>query len=249
MQPDRTLFGRPRVHSVPFGFSRMSLLLSVLAGLVLPAALAALVPGCGRGKPHDQQEGDLPYAILDKALQPLRRDFEDADGKVRLVGIGAPTCGECVGHVATIDEQLLPAVPGEDFEVFIVWVSVAPPDIELRTRALAEKYADPRIRHYWDGSGRIARAFGRHVGFTDGSSVYGLFYLYGRGDTWDPQGKMASEPAGYNAVLNDWEPSPPRARAGQHPRLRLPQLVATTMRAQIEELLAEPDPAAGTGRR
>ena len=224
-------------------------MLPVLAGLVLPFALAFFTPGCGRGKPGARHKGDLPYAVLDKAFQPLRSDFEDADGKVRLVGIVAPTCGDCIEFVAAIDQRLLAAIPGEDFEVFLVWVCAVPPDVEVRARDLAERYADPRIRHYWDGSGRIARAFGRHAGLADGIPAYGLFYLYGRADTWDPEGKMASEPAGYNAILDDWEPAQPRARSGKHPRLTLPQFSTETLRSQIEQLLAEPDAAAGAGRR
>jgi hypothetical protein len=83
----------------------------------------------------------------------------------------------------------------------------------------------------------------------DGASAYGLFYLYGRPDTWDPEGKMSGEPPEYNAILDGWEPAQPRARAGKHPRLTLPPFSVETLRSQIEQLLAEPDAAAGAGRR
>jgi hypothetical protein len=227
----------------------MHRLLPFLVGLVLPAGLVFLAPGCGGAKQEARRRGDLPYAVLDKAFQPLRRDFEDGDGRVRLVGIVSPTCGECIDNVAAIDERLLPAIPGEGLEVFLVWACTIPADVEVGTRKLAERYADPRIRHYWDGSGRIARAFGRHAGLPDGAPAYGLFYLYGRADTWDPEGRMSSEPAGYNAILDDWQPADPRMRAGKHPRLKLPQFRVETLRSEIERLLAEPDAAAGAGRR
>jgi hypothetical protein len=249
MMPDLSPFAERRELPALSRSARVFRLLPVLAGLVLSTASVFLAPGCGRGGPEARHKGDLPYAVLDKALQPLRRDFEDADGKVRLVGIVAPTCGECIQDAVVIDEQLLPAIPGEEFEVFLVWVCAVSPDVEVRTRALAERFADPRIRHYWDGSGRIARAFGRHAGLADGAPAYGLFYLYGRADTWDPKGKMAGEPAGYNAVLDDWEPAEPRARAGKHPLLRLPQFISETLRLQIEQLLAEPDAASSAGGR
>jgi hypothetical protein len=248
MMPDLSQSAETRGLPVLRGAARVFRLLAVLACMVLSTALVLLTPGCGRGKPGAGHKGDLPYAVLDKAFQPLRRDFEDADGKVRLVGIVAPTCGECIDDAAAIDQRLLPAIPGEDFEVFLIWVCVVPPDVDVRARALAEKYADPRIRHYWDGTGRIGRSFGRHVGLADGASAYGLFYLYGRPDTWDPEGKMSSEPAGYNAILDDWEPAQPRARAGKHPRLTLPPFSVETLRSQIEQLLAEPDAAAGAGK-
>lgn len=246
--PVLTLGNGRRQLTLAARFARAVRLLSVLTGLVLPALLVLLFPGCGRGKPETRQKGELPYALLDKAFQPLRRDFEDADGKVRIVGLVAPTCGECIANVVALDNQLLPAVPGEDLEVLLVWVCAVPPDVEVRARALSERFADPRIRHYWDSSGRLARAFGRHVGLPDGLPAYGLWYLYGRNDTWDPEGKMGTEPADRNAALDGWEPSPPRARAGQHPRLTLPQFIVETLRSQIEQLRAQPDEAGGANR-
>jgi hypothetical protein len=249
MIPDLSPFADKRELPARSRSARVFRLLPILAGLAVPAALVLLTPGCGRGKPEVRHKGALPYAVLDKAFQPLRRDFEDADGKVRLVGIVAPTCGECIEDAAAIDQRLLPAIPGDDFEVFLVWACTIPPDVEVNARKMAERYADPRIRHYWDGSGRIARAFGRHAGLPDGAPAYGLFYLYGRADTWDAEGRMGTEPAGYNAVLDGWEPAQPRARAGKHPRLKLPQFIVETLRSQIEHLLAEPDAAAGAGGR
>jgi hypothetical protein len=252
MLPDRAPSVQRHGVSAPQSSARAPRMLSVLwilAGLTLPAGLLFSGLGCGGAKDESRRQGDMPYAVLDKAFQPLRRDFEDGDGKVRLVGIVAPTCGECIDYAAAVDERLLPQVPGEDFEVFLVWVCAVPPDVEVNARANAERYANPRIHHYWDGSGRIGRAFGRHAGLPEGSAVYGLFYLYGRADSWDPQGKMASEPAGYNAILDGWQPADPRSRCGRHPRLRLPQFSVETLRRDIERLLGEPDPAAGAGKR
>jgi hypothetical protein len=213
---------------------------------LLPAfvvALMALALGCGGAK-QERHGGDEVYAALDKAFQPLRRDFEDGDGKVRLVGIVQPTCGDCIDMTEAIDARLLPAIPDEDFEVYLVWVCAMPADVELRAKELSEKYANPRIRHYWDGSGRISRAFGKHVGLPDGTHAYAIFYLYGRSDTWDPEHKMANDPPGYNAVLEGWQPSEPRARQGAHPMIRLPRLDADALRPLVERLLAEPDPGA-----
>lgn len=209
------------------------------------AGLAILAPPCGCGKQEAQRGGEKPYAVLDKALQPVRRDFEGMDGKVRLVGIVAPTCGDCLEIGTAIDERLLPSIPTEDFQVFLIWVTSVPPDVEVGARAQAERLADPRIHHYWDGSGRIARAWARHAGMPEGASGYGIFYLYGRTDTWDPQGKMAGEPAGYNAVLDGWQPADPRVRAGKNPKLDLPLFRVETIRPYIEQLLAEPDTGAG----
>jgi hypothetical protein len=216
-------------------------LLPVLASL----AFLALGWGCAKQKAADA--GEKPYTVLDKALQPLRRDFEGMDGKVRLVGILSPTCGECIEIAAALDERILPAIPDEDFQVLIVWVANVPADVETGARLCAERFADPRIHHYWDGSGRIARAWARHAGMPEGSNGYGICYLYGRTDTWDPQGKMGEEPADYNAVLAGWLPADPRVRAGKNPKLGgLPMFRTETISPYIQQLLAEPDAGSGT---
>jgi hypothetical protein len=136
-----------------------------------------------------------------------------------------------------IVQQILPHVGPDDLEVFCIWISNVPPDVEVRARTLAQKARDPRIRHYWDDSGRIGRAFGRQAGMADGQALYDAFYLYGRGDTWDGKGTMDAEPAGWNALLNDWQPAAPRVRWGGHPHVKMPEFDPVRVREQIRALL------------
>jgi len=72
----------------------------------------------------------------------------------------------------------------------IVWASLMPTDVTPKIVTLAERYADPRLIHYWDDSGRIARAFAAALGLAPGQSVNNVFLLYGPDDTWDPDRTM-----------------------------------------------------------
>jgi len=223
--------GRSTPAAAGPAFRALAVLLAVLAW--------AGAGGCGReGKPGMANEDAV--VDLDRSFQPLRLDFEGAAGKVRLVGIVGPTCGHCLENLTAIHGRLLERVPGRDFEVFIVWAAVLPADVRVRARQHAERWADPRIRHYWDDSGRIARAFGQHAGLPEGRPISNLFYLYGRDDTWDPGGAMANEPSGWNAILEGWQPAPARARWGGHPHLRLPVFDTGRIAEKVEALLAEP---------
>jgi hypothetical protein len=204
------------------------------ADFALAAFLALLAAvACGKRPGHDPKA----LTVIDRSFQPLRRDFEASRNKVRLVGIVTPTCGQCQDASRAIRERVLPEVTSADFEVFLVWVSHVPPDVEVRARVLAEKFRDPRIRHYWDDSGRIARAFGVQAGLPQGSAIYDVYYLYGRGDTWDPNGEMAREPANRNALLEGWLPSPPQARFGGFTDVRMPAFDAVRVRDRALELL------------
>ncbi len=208
--------------------------------LVAVALVLLLAIACNGGDRRSATANENAVTDLDRSFQPLRLDYEGAAGKVRLVGIVGPTCGKCLDNLNAIHGRLLDQIDSPDFELFIVWTSVLPADVRVRARQHAERWADPRIRHYWDESGRIGRAFGLHVGLPEGQQAYNLFYAYGRGDTWDPAGKMADEPAGWNAILEGWQPAPARARWGEHPKLRLPTFDTARIAEKVEELLAEP---------
>lgn len=215
----------------------------LVASLVLACVSVAFVSGCGK-RQSAGDSGDSVCPTIDKSVQPLRRDFEDADGKVRIVATFTPTCGDCLAIMKALDDILLPAVPSPDFEMFVVWCCVIPPDVEVKARALAKQHADPRIHHYWDPSARYARAIGTPMGAPPGSAAYGVVDVYGRNDTWDPTGHMGSEPADYNALLNGWLPSEPLVRCGKHPKLLLPPFDLNMLQEEIGKLLTEPDSGA-----
>lgn len=209
---------------------------SPILGLLLAILTAAgLLTGCG-GK---ETAAPAQLTPLDKALQPLRRDFEAARGKVRLVAIVAPTCGHCGLGVRALSTQLLPEFQEGEIEVFVVWNGIVPADVELGARRFSERYLHPAIRYYWDETGRASRAFAQHVGLGEGRHITNLYYLYGPGDTWDPHGTMASEPPGQNALLAGWMPGNPRARYGQSNEVRLPALEIPRVRDAARQLLAE----------
>jgi hypothetical protein len=214
--------------------------LSPLWGMLLLACLATLLSCSAQDRPRAHRKKAGLCTVLDKAFQPLRTDFEAEGGKVRLVGVVTPSCGDCNASVQDIQTMLLSRIKSEDFEVFMIWTSIMPSDVQPRAEKAAEMWGDPRIFHYWDDSGRIARAFARQAGVDPGRSIYNVFYLYGRNDTWDPDAKMAQEPPNQNALLAGWMPTSPRFRMGEHQLVRLPGWDVNALTAQVEQLLAEP---------
>ena len=58
-------------------------------------------------------------------------------------------------------QAVLRPVPSAELRVYAVWVPVMGEDGEATARRAAERFTDPRLRHYWDPSGEIGRAFGR----------------------------------------------------------------------------------------
>ncbi len=222
---------------------------SILAGLHVALLAGLLVVGCGGDKGKDEsaaaKEGlSRPRAErlsdLDLALQPLRREFEEASGKVRLVAIVAPTCGHCQEAVDLIHAELLTQITSEDLEIFIVWVSILPTDVRSRALRVLERWTDPRGHHYWDDNAHFARAAANLIQLEGVRTAYDIYLLYGRNDTWDPEAVMIDEPADYRAVLEGWTPGAPDTRMTLGDRLRLPRLRIPELTARVNELLAEP---------
>ena len=219
--------------------------------LIFAAMLLASVSllGCSGGDSAKGKrgKGDDPLLLLDPAFQPFRRDFEEAAGKVRLVMVLAPTCGECNEHAFEVHDQLLYRVKGEDVAVFLLWNSVLPTDVETRARINAKRWADPRGINYWDDTGQIARAFGRMLNLEPGSPAFDCYFLYDRDATFDPDGTMENEPKDYRAFKSGWAPINPTARWTSNKNIRLPRFDWHQVEARMLELL-QSDGASGTAK-
>ncbi len=200
-----------------------------------------LVPACARKAARSPAGETLPYVELDNAFQPFRRDFEGESGKVRLVAIVSPSCGDCNAAVQDLVDVVTQRINSPDLAVSVVWTSIMPSDVGSRTKQVAEKFAGPGICHYWDDSGRIARAFARLFDLPTGRNVYNLFLLYGRNDTWDPDARMNSEPPNQNALVAGWKPGKPQFLMGESEGVAAPEWNSGLLEEKIRALLAEPE--------
>ncbi|MFN8549359.1 MAG: hypothetical protein U0527_15660 [Candidatus Eisenbacteria bacterium] len=190
-----------------------------------------------RETPRGGRRGGDPLAILDPAFQPFRRDFEEAAGKVRLVLVVAPTCGECNVHTFEIHDQLLHRVKDDDLAVFVLWCSILPTDVEPRARLNAKRWVDPRGLNYWDENGQIARAFGRMLNLDPGQPAFDCYFLYDRDATFDPEGTMEKEGPDFRALKSGWVPAAPVARWTSNRNVRLPGFNWEAVEARCLELL------------
>src|SRR5690606_23756235 len=95
-------------------------------------ALVALLVGCSGepdGAPKSTKGSDgIDLQLLDPALQPLRRDFEDAYGHIRLVAVLSSTCSDCLENSRRLYRTAIEKLEAKGVEVFFVWGSPLPPD-------------------------------------------------------------------------------------------------------------------------
>ncbi len=147
--------------------------MSRLVGLCIVLMALAACSGDSDRKPQavtkDSKEIDL--RILDPALQPLRRDFEDTYGHTRLVAVLSSSCSDCLENSRRLYQAAMPTLEELGVVVFYVWGAPLPSDTWIRARDLAEEMAAPNLHHYYDESGRVTRAFGRTMGIAPGTNA------------------------------------------------------------------------------
>ncbi len=88
----------------------------------------------------------------------------------------------CLSGASGAGGELLAAVPHPDLRLRYVWVPVLPPDDRTAAEAAAERFAEPRARHYWDGERRLAQRLGESLGISARES---LGAEGGSGLAWD----------------------------------------------------------------
>ncbi len=77
----------------------------------------------------------------------------------------------CLSGASGAGAELLKAEPHPDLRVRYVWVPVLPPDDRAAAAAAAERFAEPRVTHYWDGERRLAQRLGKALGISAKESI------------------------------------------------------------------------------
>ena len=77
----------------------------------------------------------------------------------------------CLAGASGAGAELLAALPHPDLRVYYVWVPMLPPDGQPAAATAAERFADPRATHYWDGERRLAHELGEALRISSRDSI------------------------------------------------------------------------------
>jgi len=91
----------------------------------------------------------------------------------------------CLLGAARAGAELLAALPRPDLRAFYAWVPMLPPDTESAAQAAAQRFAEPRASHYWDGGRHLSAAVGAALGIDNapaGRLAWDVYLAYPRGE-------------------------------------------------------------------
>lgn len=158
---------------VPLSARLMTL---IVAGLTCLGACNAVPEGGGT-------VGSLQ--ILDQNAEPLRAQFNQDAGKVRLLFILDPVCATCLRGLADLDRDLVRSLP-PDVSVYLVHVPVIG-GREKHIEGAASLVHNTSARHYWDPSGSFGEQAGEALRLRSrGEPVYAwdVWMVFGPEAVW-----------------------------------------------------------------
>ena len=82
-------------------------------------------------------------------------------------------------------KEVLEKLDSEDLILHVVWTPVLAND-DFPSAVMAQfKINDPRTRHYWDGEGRLGKAYGRLLPLPRGRTfAWDIYFAYDYGVQW-----------------------------------------------------------------
>lgn len=140
-----------------------------------------------------------PYEALGTTTDAVRAAFNADGGKVRVLMVVSPTCGECLKGAFEVSEQM--ARIGRDVPVYVLWVprrGGMEKDVPAATRVLAAPWA----KQYWDGGDLSGVAYKQVLGWR--GNAWDVYMLYGRHARWS--GNLPPAPDFF--MQQTWEKGP-----------------------------------------
>lgn len=171
---------------------------------LLAAALTTLA-GCGLA-PATSEQRPVATQVLDEQSQALRAQFNADQGKVRLLFIMDPNCGNCLKGLADIDRDLLANLPAQA-AVYIVHLPVVG-GTPKHIPGAASLIGKAKAKHYWDPKRSVGKRFTDVLSLRskgEPALAWDVWFAYGPDATW---GDAPPQPSVAMHQLKPLDPNP-----------------------------------------
>ena len=132
--------------------------------------------------PVGHPPANTPIKLNAFAADTLRKEFNEASDRVRVVALLSPTCPACQ-HGQSVVKDIFEKFPRDQrMRGFVVWLPMLRTDDEKAAGQYAAAFTDVRVSQVWDG----ARASGELLKKTLGlnRTAWDVYLLYAPGVKW-----------------------------------------------------------------
>lgn len=143
----------------------------LLVGL---AALAVATPALAQS----------PVVSLSDSIEPLRKQFNAATSRPRVVALLSPTSKAGMDGSDALAAALLSGSVANGPDVIIIWVNLLHGDTAAEADRAAKRFAGGRTRQYYDAKGRAAWSFGAATLGEQRKGVWNTYVYYRPGAIW-----------------------------------------------------------------
>ena len=137
--------------------------------------------------PANAQQQTLPS--LDQRLDPLRTQFNQDVGKVRLIVIVDPTCPPCRWGASEIQKEVMETIHSDRLAVYVVWIPVLnfqdEPTLQKNGLKESSRLSDSRAIHYTDPRGFSGKEYSSILNFPYHSPAWDVYLAFGPEARWD----------------------------------------------------------------
>ena len=143
--------------------------------LIVSAGLLLAIAGCNRLGTKQS------YAVVGDKSAAVREKFNADAGKVRVLMVVSPTCGECLKGASEVSEQVADINQGKTVPLYVMWVPRSggrETDVPAATRVIA----DVSAHEFWDENDLSGMQYKQVLGWR--GNAWDVYMVYGPKAKW-----------------------------------------------------------------
>jgi hypothetical protein len=121
------------------------------------------------------------YEVMETTPATVKPAFNADAGKVRVLMVVSPTCGECLEGASEVSEQVAEINQGKAVPLYVLWVprrGGREKDVPAATRVIA----DTSAHEFWDGNDLLGMQYKQVLGWR--GNAWDVYMVYGPKVQW-----------------------------------------------------------------
>ena len=143
--------------------------------LIVSAGILLAITACNRLGTKQS------YTVVGDSSAAVKGEFNAGAGKVRVLMVVSPTCGECLKGASDVSEKVADINQGKTVPLYVIWVPRSggrEKDVPSATRVIA----DTSAHEFWDGNDLSRMQYKQVLGWR--GNAWDVYMVYGPKARW-----------------------------------------------------------------